>query len=248
MKLIEKTLTALALSAVLIGSSTILYATDIKSNKETRDVVTETRKVTGFHGINVSTGIDVFITQGTSEKVTVTASSNIIGKIKTVVNNGILEIYVDKTGKDSWSWGNETRKVYLTVKTLDAIVANSGSDVSTTNRLKADKLFAQSSSGSDLKLDLDVRDLICETSSGSDAELSGIAKSFNVQASSGSDVNAFHLTTEVCVANASSGSDIDVTVTKQLTADASSGGDVTYKGKPQKVVKNESSGGDISAQ
>ncbi|MNE25260.1 hypothetical protein D3C80_1185830 [compost metagenome] len=77
-------------------------------------------------------------------------------------------------------------------------------------------------------------------------KLRGSAKSLNVKSSSGSDISAYDLTAEVCVANASSGSDIEVTVTKQLTAHASSGGDVNYKGNPQNVVKNESSGGDVS--
>ncbi|MCO4291254.1 DUF2807 domain-containing protein [Solitalea sp. MAHUQ-68] len=248
MNLFKKSITALVLSIVLVYP-VLTYASNFnKHQTEISKDVTENRNVTGFHGIKVSTGINVFITQGTAEKVKVTASDNIIRYLKTEVNGGILEIYLDKSEKSGWSWGMETRNVYITVKDIDAIVASSGSDISSTSRLKLDKLFAQSSSGSDIKLDLDVRELICETSSGSDAEFSGITKSFNVDASSGSDVKAFNLTAEVCVAKASSGSDIDITVTKQLTADASSGGDISYKGKPQKIVKNESSGGDVSAE
>ncbi|UKJ07735.1 head GIN domain-containing protein [Solitalea lacus] len=249
MNFIKKTNLLFALTAIGFASTPEVFATDfsLKNTVTKKTDQTETRNVSGFHGIKVSAGIDVYITQGTTEKVTVTADDDVIGKIKTVVKNGVLEIYEEKSSWSSWSWNNQTRKVYVTAKDLNSIVASSGSDVSSTNQIKANKLFTEASSGADLKLNLNVNELICETSSGSDAELSGTAKSFNVKSSSGSDVDAYKLTSTICVAQASSGSDIDITVTQQLTADASSGGDISYKGNPKNVKKNESSGGDISA-
>lgn len=248
MNLFNKTLFALALTvsvtAVALDSFAVSGPHYINAPLSEK---TETREVPSFNGISVSTGIHVFITQGTSEKVTVTADEDIIGSIKTEVNGGILNIYVDKKNNKSWSWTrNNTMKVYLTVKELNSITSSSGSDVSITNTLKSSKLFVKSSSGSDIDIAVDAGDLICESSSGSDMKLRGNAKSLNVKSSSGSDISAYDLTAEVCVANASSGSDIEVNVIKQLTAHASSGGDVNYKGNPQNVVKNESSGGDVS--
>jgi hypothetical protein len=70
-------------------------------------------------------------------------------------------------------------------------------------------------------------------------------KTFEAEASSGSDIKAQKLESKICKVRVSSGSDATVTVSDELYARASSGGDVRYYGSP--VVKDidESSGGDV---
>jgi|GEM_PF-6157692 len=56
-------------------------------------VVTEERDISGFNGIKVSSGIDVYLKQGNSEKVRVVADENLHDVIETEVMNGILHIF-----------------------------------------------------------------------------------------------------------------------------------------------------------
>ena len=207
---------------------------------------TETRNVGGsFNGIDVSSGIDLYIRMGETEEVKIVANNDIIDKIITKVEGGVLKIYVKQNNWFNWS-GNEKRKAYVTVKELKSIDASAGSDVKSENTLKGDDLKVSASSGSDLTLDLFCKNLKVDTSSGSDAKLSGKVKYLTASSSSGSDLDARNLESVICKVSVSSGSDATVNVSEELEASASSGGDIDYYGNPSVKNIDESSGGDVS--
>ena len=205
---------------------------------------TQTRKVSGFNAIKVSTGIDLYLTMGVEEEVKIVANDEIIDDIKTEVKDGTLHIYMKQ---NNWfNWGrNKMRKAYVTVKELEKLYASSGSDVKTENTIKGESLEVKASSGSDVELDVYYKNFSVDTSSGSDARLSGKTKTFKAEASSGSDIKAHNLEAQICKVRASSGSDITVNVTDELYARASSGADIRYSGNPQIRDIDESSGGDV---
>jgi len=205
----------------------------------------QTRHITGFHGISVSSGIDLYLTQKAVEEVAVEADSEDLAKIKTEVEGGILKIYIKENSWFSWSFNSRPRKVYVSFKTLDKLEASAGSDVVSEGRMKLDKLNLDASSGSDINLELEVIDLSVGSSSGSDISLKGTATNLQADASSGSDIDASDLQSKNCDASVSSGSDIEINVTEKLDANASSGGDISYSGNPKTKDINESSGGDV---
>ena len=205
----------------------------------------QTRHITGFHGISVSSGIDLYLTQKSVEEVAIEAESEDLDKIITEVEGGILKIYVKEKSWFNMNWNSKPRKAYVSFKTLDKLEASAGSDVVSEARLKLDKLNLDASSGSDVKLELEVSDLSVGSSSGSDITLKGTANKIQVDASSGSDIDAGELQAKNCTASVSSGSDIKVNVTENLDASASSGGDISYSGNPKTKDINESSGGDV---
>lgn len=207
---------------------------------------TETRKVAAFTSIKVSSGIDLFVKMGDSEKLTVVADDDLIDDLVTEVSGGVLKIYM-KDRFLSFDFGfNKERKVYVTAKTLEAISASAGSDVYSEELLTAESLKLDISSGSDLKIEVEAGNLSIDASSGSDATLTGRAKNFDADASSGSDLYADGLKTKICRVEVSSGSDARVYVTDELYAHASSGGDIRYSGDPTHKDVHESSGGDVS--
>lgn len=215
-----------------------LYATPAKGDRQTR-------QVSGFHGVSVSTGIDLYLTQKNSEEVVVETDADDIDKIITEVEGGILKIYMKEKSWFHMNMKNVHRKVFVSFKTLDKLYASAGSDVVSESPLKLDNLKIDVSSGSDVKLELETNELSVESSSGSDVTLKGKAKFLQASASSGSDINADELETRKCSASTSSGSDIRVHVTDELSASASSGGDITYSGNPSKKDINKSSGGGV---
>jgi hypothetical protein len=208
---------------------------------------TEIRNVSNFKGIKVSTGIDLYITMGTTEEVKIVADDEIIDDLITEVKDGTLRIYMKQSNNwFNWNSGNQTRKAYVTVKELESIDASSGSDVKSENTLKGEDLEVSASSGSDVELDIYYKNLSLDTSSGSDAKISGKTKNFDAEASSGSDIKAQDLESSICKVKVSSGSDATVNVSDELYANASSGADVNYYGNPQVKDIDESSGGDVS--
>jgi hypothetical protein len=189
------------------------------------------RKVSDFHAVYVSGGIDLYLSQG-NEAVAVSASeTKYRDKIKTEVKDGVLKIwYEHEEGNVRISWGNRKLKAYVSAKTLDGLVASGGSDVIVAGTFKADKLDLKVSGGSDFKGTFEAGELKAGASGGSDITISGSAKSIYIDASGGSDFKGSDLVVENCYIDASGGSDVSITVNKELTIDASGGSDVRYKG------------------
>jgi hypothetical protein len=199
------------------------------------------RNVTGFHGVAVSDGVDLYFTQG-AESVSVSASTTEYrDEIKTVVKNGILMIYLENHHP---SMKNAKLRAYVSAPTLDNLEASGGSDVSLEGMVRATKLDISLSGGSDLKGKLSASDLSIRQSGGSDVSLSGAVGSLTDEASGGSDLSGYDLVTDYCHIRASGGSDAHLTVNKELTASASGGCDIFYKGDC--VVKQITSSGSSS--
>ena len=124
--------------------------------------------------------------------------------------------------------------------------ASSDSDINSKNTLNGETLKVKASSGSDVNLDIHYKNFSVDASSGSDARIIGKTKNLEVEASSGSDIKAQDLESVICNVKVSSGSDATVSVSEELYAKASSGGDIRYYGNPQIKDINESSGGDVT--
>jgi hypothetical protein len=202
--------------------------------------------VRNFNGVSVSSGIDLYLTQGTSESLTIKGRSDVIENV-VVEQNGTEVVIKFKTGIN-WSglFRNQSIKVYVNYKSLKNLVASGGSDVYTQNTLKTDILSVTASGGSDVKLALTCRDLSLTISGGSDAELKGSAENLRLTASGGSDVDAFAFPVNYAKATVSGGSDANIYVNKILEAGASGGSDVNYKGNATLKQTSSSKSGDIN--
>src|SRR5580704_16627774 len=209
---------------------TITIFSFAQNGKTIEDKNAETRNIKGFHAIHVSSGIDLYLTQGSEEAVAVSASDiEYRSRIKTEVENGVLKIYFDNKGFHL-NWGNRKLKAYVSVKNIDALEASGGSDAYLESTIKSEKLEVELSGGSDLKGKVDVRDMSITQSGGSDVNISGSVANLKVDASGGSDLNGYELVTDYCRISASGGSDSHITVNKELSANASGGSDIYYKG------------------
>jgi hypothetical protein len=202
-----------------------------QNGKQINDKNAQTRNVKGFHAVRISGGIDLYLSQG-PEAVAVSASrEEYRDKIQTVVENGVLKIYLQNTGSHMiWGFSNPKLKAYVSATTLDELKASGGSDVSLEGLIKSDKLGIHLSGGSDLTGKVNIRDLSIDQSGGSDVDISGTVTNLTVDASGGSDLKGYDLEAETCTIEASGGSDAEITVSKTLNANASGGSDIYYKG------------------
>lgn len=199
---------------------------------ETREIIEE------FTMVSASEGLDVYVTQGNDFDISVEADENILDLIGTDINNGKLKIHAIE------NIGRATKKVYVTLPTVTGLYASSGSHLVTENKIQADKLEIDASSGALLNADVNVSDMEVDASSGANISLSGTANALYVDGSSGANIKATDLMTVACNAGASSGANISIHVSENLTADASSGGNISYKGDPS-VQKNKSVSGSV---
>ena len=229
--------------------ASMLLTTTLLAQKQIDDANAEVRTVGSFHGIKVSNGITVYLTQGNSEMVAVSANEvEVRNKIITRVENGILKIYYDEDDWKFWkNFNNKKSRAYVSVKEIDKIQATSGSDVRLEGLLKAGNLRMDASSGASINGKLEASSLEVDQSSGSVITISGnISGNLKVDGSSGSVFRGYDLTVENCDAETSSGAGVQVTVNKELKVQASSGGYIHYKGNALIRDVHTSSGGSVS--
>ncbi|WP_242203593.1 head GIN domain-containing protein [Aestuariivivens insulae] len=214
------------------------FGTGVRGNG---NVLTDERTINGdFSTIKASEGLDVYLTQGDSKSIIVEADENLHDLILTDIEDGVLKIHTKQNiGKC------KSKKIKVSFKNISEIVATSGSDVYTTNVINVETLNLKTTSGSDMKLAVNTTTLHCESTSGSDLILSGKTNTLIAKATSGSDIKAGNLIAQSSEVKATSGADITINTAKELTASASSGGDIKYYGNPEKVDKKNSDSGSI---
>ncbi|HUP10779.1 MAG TPA: head GIN domain-containing protein [Niastella sp.] len=203
----------------------------------------EKRPVSSFHAITVSDGIDLYLSQGGEEVLAVSATeAGHRDRIKTVVENGELKIYVEQ----GWNWKFKKLTAYVSVKEITRLRASGGSDIVVKDSLKCDKLDIRLSGGSDFTGQLTANFLTIEQSGGSDASMKGNVANAKVVASGGSDFRGYDLIAENAILQTSGGSDASITVIKEMAAMASGGSDVNYKGNPVIKYKSANGGGSVT--
>ncbi len=204
------------------------------------NVVTEERPVGDFTAVRGSAGMDVFLTEGSENKVVVEADENLMEVIETSVEGHTLKITTDKSIGRS-----KSKKVHVTYIKLESVEASSGADVIGNSVIKNETLSLESSSGADLEVEILAKEVYINTSSGADLKVSGRAERLVADASSGSDLRARQLEVLSCKAEASSGASIEVTTKNEMEGNASSGGDIRYYGNPSDVSVRDGVSGNV---
>ena len=208
---------------------------------------TETRNLDSFDGISVSSGISATLVKGNTNKIEITASGIDLDKITTNVSDDKLKVRVKQ---NNWNklFGNKKRKVEVTItynSALEYISSTAGSRVEADHTIASKDLEIKTSSGANLKLDIEADDVEVDVSSGAWASLSGFASSVGIDISSGASLDASGLESAEVEVDGSSGSSVKVHATKALTVDVSSGASVAYKGNPGTTDFDKSSGGSV---
>ena len=221
----------------------------------------EVRKVASFSGIQVSSGINVPFTQEAQQKVVV--DSDRPEFVKTEVVGDILKIYIDNNNNRNLKF----KKLSVTVSApeLSKIAVNSGANFNTLNTIKSDYFQIAATSGANLKADLDTKgkvelsttsgsnvrlnvnadELEMSATSGSSATLYGKIKETTFDVSSAATVNAQDLETQKSQINASSAANIKVNATENINVTGTSGASVRYRSN-NNVKRNASLSGGAS--
>ena len=149
----------------------------------------ELRDVKGFHAIEVSNGIDLYLSHGEQEQVAVTAKDPLWrDRIRTEVVDGVLKIYVKK--EERFRWRNSLKmKVYISFLNLDRLNASGASDIFVDGKIAGTNLSIGLSGASDFKGAVRVDRLELDQSGASDAVIRGIVTGVtNIHTSGASDI------------------------------------------------------------
>jgi len=208
------------------------------------NVVSETRKVSGFDEINVDFPARVLISQGTTESVKVQADDDVLPGLKTEVKNGELRIYYKRDG-DKRINPTKTPVITITVKNLKAVDFSSAGEL-IVDGLESDDLSISLDGAGNIELnDIAVKVLSVNLSGAGSTTASGTADDLSLNISGFGDFNGKELESKTGSVNISGAGGATVWVEDELSATISGAGSVNYYGSPT-VTKNINGVGSIS--
>ena len=205
------------------------------------NVVEETRSASGFTGVQASTGIDVYLFEGNDFDVKVEADENLMEIILTEVEGKMLVIKTDRVNIRN----AKSKKVFVTLPKLDELKISSAGDCEGQTPFSCDDLRISISSAGDLDLEVEAERIDIDISSSGDARISGRTRQLDASLSSAGDLHAFDLIADVVDVRVSSAGDARVHAEEEISMDASSAGNIYYKGGADVVHSRSSSAGDI---
>lgn len=219
--------------AVLLVLLLSIYTGQAQNEKNlVFDANAEARVVKNFSAIEVSGSIDLYLSQGKEEAVAVSAGNQeAVSRIKTEVKNGKLHIYFDGNGWNWKTWSNNNKmKAYVTFVSLHRIEASGACNIKTADMINTDDLKIQLSGASDFTGEVKAGILKLDGSGASNFKVSGTADKSDISVSGACEVRAYDLKAEFCKIEASGASGVRVTCNKEISAQASGGSNIFYKG------------------
>ena len=175
--------------------------------------------------------------------VEVETDDNLIEHVVTEVENGTLVVKIQ--GNISMMTSINVR---IKTETISSLESTSGSSIKSKNTINGSSIALKSSSGSEIKVDLEYESVSCESSSGSEIKASGKTLRLETKSSSGSEIDASNLAANEVYAQSTSGSSTTVNPIVKLDGKASSGSSIDYIKEPKKVTKEENSGGRVDKE
>jgi len=236
-----KRTTSLLIAIMALGFTSCVIGSWDNSVTGNGNVVEETRDISGFTGIHLSSGIDVLLSQGDEFNVVVEADENLLEYIETELKGDVLEV-----GTDRVNIRKATRKrVHVTLPVLEQVKISSAGDCDGQTPFTCEDLEISVSSAGDLSLEVEADRIELDISSSGDVKLAGEAAILNASLSSAGDLHAFDLIAEEVDVDVSSAGDARVHATKEISMSATSAGDIHYMGDAEVTRKHKSSAGDI---
>jgi hypothetical protein len=239
-----KSLRVLMLFTLCLGVVSCVDGQFYRSVSGNGNVVKKDRAISGFDGVKVSSGIDVYLSQGDKESVTVEADENIHEYILTEVKDGVLHVYSDNINIRH----AERERVYVTIKDVRVLKTTSAGNIIGETTIKCSDIELSSSSSGDIKIELYAKKVNLDISSAGDIKLNGEGETLNADLSSAGDLNAFEFRVKEADVSVSSAGSADIFASDKLVARASSAGDINYKGNPKYVDAHSSSAGGIHSR
>lgn len=231
-----------ALSVGTAGHTFAKAAPIVKTIQQT----TQDRHLSGFRAIDLAGSFDVYITQGSTESVKVEAPSDVIDRIITEVEDGVLKIHSKKDINWNWSFGNKKMVIYVTAKDLNSVGVTGSGDIFFKEGITTNSLKLRVTGSGDMLGRVSVKTLECKISGSGDMKLSGRADESTVSIVGSGDFTARDLATVNTAVRVAGSGDAVVNASNKVEAAVSGSGDIHYTGGAKNISSTKAGSGDIS--
>lgn len=205
---------------------------------------TEVREVGSFTGVGLSTAGTVYLTQGSTHKVELKGSSEVLERVETEVRGGKLIIKTENSGWFNFRT-NEDLDIYITMSNIEELSVSSSGKIIGQNKLKTDDLELSVSGSGKIEIETDSDDLDLSISGSGKLELSGTASAVEASISGSGKVRAENLRARSYQAKISGSGSCEIYAEESIDARISGSGSVYYKGDPKHVNTSISGSGKV---
>ena len=197
----------------------------------------EERDVSSFTGVSLGISGDLYLTQGSPQKVLIQADND-LDEIETQVKDGVLRIKTDK-----WNSRIKGVKIWITMPEVEALNVSGSGDIIAESPVNTDEIDLKvSGSGTIDVAELKADEIGAAISGSGDLKLAGSADEMDLRISGSGSVYASGLEVDECGIKISGSGSCKIDVAGELDASISGSGRVTYYGNPQIDARVSGSG------
>lgn len=194
------------------------------------NVVKETREVRPFTELEVSGSMDVYVTQGGSNTVTLEGEDNILAEIELVEDGEKLEVRFKRHMNIR---AHHDVTVRLSAKTLQGVELSGSGDVELTGIFNSPMPVHIGLSGSgEFKGVFNAPEISMDLAGSGDMEVKGETRDLSISLAGSGNCNASALLAETADVNIAGSGNVDLHASRELKSNIIGSGNVYYKGDP----------------
>lgn len=205
-------------------------------------IVTESVDMKDVSGISLGISAEVYIQQGSTQKIEIKGQQNIIDLINKKPDGDSWNIeFPKRTSVNDY----EKIKIYVTLTSLESLsIGGSGSIIGKGKFNKVDDLDLSIGGSGDIMVDVNADDVSCSIGGSGEITIKGTADEINISIGGSGDIKAVDLKVKNCMVSSAGSGNVDVNVSENLEVSLVGSGDVRYKGSP-KVKSSIIGSGDV---
>jgi len=219
---------SIKLIILFLGCTALLNAQDRKQN------------LGDFNEIKTFNGLSIDIERSTQSKIEISGEKTDDVTVKNV--NGKLKLSLKFP--DNFNPDKVKIKVFYN-QDLTVIDANEGSAIFSDGTIEQNSLTIKTQEGAYIHAPVNVKYLTIKAVTGASIKIRGTATNQEVEVTTGGVYEAYDLITESADIVSASGGKVEVNITNLLDAKVRFGGNIYYKGNPEKVNSKKIMGGNI---
>ncbi len=208
-----------------------------------QETVREARPVASFTAIELRVPGTLHLRQGEEQSVEVEAPRAVLDQFDTAVENGTLELPVDKDSNvferlfgDDRSSDAEVN-VYVTAPTIEALSVTGAGRIEGETPIEGEALSLNVAGSGGMTLEVATAQLDVDMAGSGASTLRGRTRTFTINVAGSGDLEGRDLETETAEVRIAGSGDVMLHVTEELSASIFGSGDVRYRGEPA-VSKN----------
>lgn len=187
-------------------------------------IVTETRDLKNFYGINVSSSSKIYITQGNTFDVQIKAYENLLPSLSAIVEDGTLKIAY----KSNSNISNDNSEIFITMPSLTGLALSGDGSIETKGQFIGSENFVINASGS-----------------GAIAMGNGSANNLRITVDGSNNVKTFGFPVQRAEITLAGSGNAEVNVAKTLNGTINGSGNIYYKGAAESITSKITGSGQV---